>query len=423
MNDRLAVAAGMFLWLTMAAGAWAQPAPEWRVWVKTSPCSTTRQDWVTVANQDPTPNGPNFYFKFPNSNTWPTMAAAMAQADVLRVAPCTFGTGGGNGCPKFESYCCHDYSVWQNLATKAFSVRIGNFGNPGENLVIVKPMLCCETAFALAGFPATCGVPSRTGYVGCYKDTNHPFDLNGYLVQSSSNTPEQCVQTCRQKGFAYAGVQNGQSCLCGNSYGGSGPATNCSIKCTGNSGETCGGWYSNSVYSTGVAPPKPGRGPVVGQAVPIPGIGKTGTIPGGNKSGSVDPPPPPPPIGGSGGASQNWAGTWIDGIIVTNISGGGNSISASFTYKDTNLIGSGSWSNCTVQGNTAKCNWTASHEDDTKSGTRRGTLDATISGNTITGSYYEDTPQWSYKPGYSASNITSSMYKGAVHAINLTRRK
>jgi hypothetical protein len=120
-------------------------------------------------------------------------------------------------------------------------------------------------------------------------------------------------------------------------------------------------------------------------------------------------------------AQANWSGTWIDGVITTNISGSGNSLSASFTYKGDGYSGSGSWTGCKVEGNSAKCNWIASHDDDTKSGTRKGTLDVTLGGNTITGSYFEDTPQWTYKAGYSASNVTSSMYKGAVHAINLKR--
>src|ERR1035437_7367003 len=99
-------------------------------------------------------------------------------------------------------------------------------------------------------------------------------------------------------------------------------------------------------------------------------------------------------------AQTNWSGTWTDAGSVTNISGGGNSLSASFTYKGSDYSGSGSCSNCRVAGNTATCNWTASHNDDTKSGTRTGTLEVTLSGDMITGAYHEAAPQWSYKPGY-----------------------
>ncbi len=90
--------------------------------------------------------------------------------------------------------------------------------------------------------------------LGCFKDSNRPFDLDGFLERSSSNTPESCVAKCRAKGFAYAGVQYGQSCLCGNSYGKQGTSSACNMKCTGDSSKICGGLYCNSVYATGVVP-------------------------------------------------------------------------------------------------------------------------------------------------------------------------
>lgn len=95
--------------------------------------------------------------------------------------------------------------------------------------------------------------PGRTGFIGCFKDPNSPYDLDGHLERSSQNTPQRCVEICRAKGFAYAGVQYGQSCLCGNSYGKFGTADNCNMKCTGDSSQICGGYNSNSVYGTGVS--------------------------------------------------------------------------------------------------------------------------------------------------------------------------
>lgn len=94
--------------------------------------------------------------------------------------------------------------------------------------------------------------PQRGQAVGCFKDTNAPFDLDGFLERSNQNTPERCIAICASKGFRFAGVQYGQSCLCGNSYGRYGPASNCSMACTGNSGQVCGGMNSNSVYRTGL---------------------------------------------------------------------------------------------------------------------------------------------------------------------------
>jgi hypothetical protein len=90
----------------------------------------------------------------------------------------------------------------------------------------------------------------KSGFVGCYKDTN-VFDLDGFLERSRSNTPQRCIETCRAKGFKYAGVQYSESCLCGNSYGKYGAADNCNMKCTGDSSQICGGYSSNGIYTTG----------------------------------------------------------------------------------------------------------------------------------------------------------------------------
>lgn len=91
----------------------------------------------------------------------------------------------------------------------------------------------------------------KPGYVGCYKDTS-VFDLDGFIERSRSNTPQSCIATCRAKGFKYAGVQYSESCLCGNNYGRYGTADNCTMKCTGDSGQICGGYSSNGIYATGI---------------------------------------------------------------------------------------------------------------------------------------------------------------------------
>jgi hypothetical protein len=107
------------------------------------------------------------------------------------------------------------------------------------------PNPCCVSGVKR---DASGGMPNPR-YIGCYKDTS-AFDLDGFLERSQTNTPQRCIQTCAAKGFAYAGVQYGQSCLCGNSYGKYGPADNCNYKCTGDPRQICGGYSANSVFAT-----------------------------------------------------------------------------------------------------------------------------------------------------------------------------
>jgi len=118
----------------------------------------------------------------------------------------------------------------------------------------------------------------------------------------------------------------------------------------------------------------------------------------------------------------DWNGTFTDNYSKMTISGGGTSLSGSWTYEVGASKGTGTLINCKITGNKVTGKWSVQHEDDTKTGARSGTFTATLSGNTLSGQFLEDTPTWSYKPGYSAANITSSMHKGAVWPFTFTRK-
>ena len=90
-------------------------------------------------------------------------------------------------------------------------------------------------------------VSKSVTYLGCYKDQGDR-DLSGHGFNGSKMTTDRCTSECRSRGFAYAGTQYSKWCFCGNSYGNSGSANNCNMPCSGNSSETCGGSWANSVY-------------------------------------------------------------------------------------------------------------------------------------------------------------------------------
>ena len=96
--------------------------------------------------------------------------------------------------------------------------------------------------------------PVASRHLGCFRDQGDAFgtsgrDLSGFFVNDSQMTTDKCVSLCRDKGFRYAGTQDGSQCFCGNTYGKSGKADNCSMRCGGNANQTCGGSWANSVYS------------------------------------------------------------------------------------------------------------------------------------------------------------------------------
>jgi hypothetical protein len=109
-------------------------------------------------------------------------------------------------------------------------------------------------AVASSSMPAPGAVAGAPQPLGCFRDMQ-PLDLDGHHARSANNTPLRCVAICADLGFAYAGLQYGESCLCGNQYGRYGTADNCNLPCTGNLNLSCGGYLANSVYSTGVTTP------------------------------------------------------------------------------------------------------------------------------------------------------------------------
>ena len=69
-----------------------------------------------------------------------------------------------------------------------------------------------------------------------------------------SYKPSQSIKLIFIKGFAIFGVQNGDSCYCGDSADKfiPAPSTECGIPCTGNQNQICGSAYRMNVYDVQV---------------------------------------------------------------------------------------------------------------------------------------------------------------------------
>lgn len=122
-------------------------------------------------------------------------------------------------------------------------------------------------------------------------------------------------------------------------------------------------------------------------------------------------------------ANKNWVGTWVSGDFTLIISANGDVISASFQYKSPpHSTGKGQWTGCSLEGNTAVCDWSENYEDEDKSVVRGGKLVVTRDGDSITGtSTEENEPLFTWKQG--VSPYPSSIRKNARWPINLTRKK
>jgi hypothetical protein len=269
-------------------GALPAQGQQWTQYLDQNHCAMARSGWMAIAQSNP-----GFGWAYaPGAANSNTFAEAAAWLDVLRLS---LAMGPGNNAPNFRDYCCQ-VDIWENAQTGQVSITLdgqpAGFGFALSSLN--QPLMCCEdAAFAIGSDPLGCtGVPlmsvpgsvvsmtpagpvAATGtvtiptnppvvvaggtgpqhpagtYLGCFNDPQSPFDLDGYLERSAQNTPQSCIQTCYNQGFAFAGVQYGQSCLCGNSYGKTGAADRCNMPCTGDSSQVCGGYNANSVYATG----------------------------------------------------------------------------------------------------------------------------------------------------------------------------
>ena len=103
--------------------------------------------------------------------------------------------------------------------------------------------------------------------IGCYID-DKTLDDNFRLVKPRAlayqvarfQTKQDCIDQCGDKGFLYAGFQNGDLCFCGNDYDKYGRAddSECNIKCrtpdqpvefTEKEFDSCGGRWRNAVYA------------------------------------------------------------------------------------------------------------------------------------------------------------------------------
>lgn len=96
---------------------------------------------------------------------------------------------------------------------------------------------------------------STTGWaaLGCAVDSGGR-PLTGFSQANIADlTPESCQKTCTGRGFAYAGVENGDECYCGSSLAGTvkWDSSLCKSPCAGNSAAMCGGMWAMQIYQQG----------------------------------------------------------------------------------------------------------------------------------------------------------------------------
>jgi hypothetical protein len=133
---------------------------------------------------------------------------------------------------------------------------------PGCNPVQGGPGMA--KAMSGCGAPTTIGTPEYNfvdltiskgfEYLGCGPDiAGQARTLGGDSLTADNMTNEKCVDYCVSKGFTIAGTEYTTQCFCGNSIlAGREPVPglygDCTMPCSGDSKETCGGGGQISLY-------------------------------------------------------------------------------------------------------------------------------------------------------------------------------
>lgn len=98
--------------------------------------------------------------------------------------------------------------------------------------------------------------PLTVQYLGCFAENTNSAPgglagrvLNGDMFSSAAMTHDACIARCRAGNFAFAGVQFGSFCFCGNDFNRNRISLNCKMPCAGNPRELCGGEWANGIFS------------------------------------------------------------------------------------------------------------------------------------------------------------------------------
>eukprot|EP01064_Diplonema_japonicum_P020620 TRINITY_DN3021_c4_g1_i2.p1 TRINITY_DN3021_c4_g1~~TRINITY_DN3021_c4_g1_i2.p1 ORF type:complete len:680 (+),score=221.43 TRINITY_DN3021_c4_g1_i2:98-2137(+) len=86
-------------------------------------------------------------------------------------------------------------------------------------------------------------------HLGCFKA--EPMFLTEQAGKGTAETPAECVSTCTDMEYDYAGLLEGKECWCGHGTEKSvkTATAECDMQCSGDSGERCGGRSRLSLYS------------------------------------------------------------------------------------------------------------------------------------------------------------------------------
>jgi hypothetical protein len=127
---------------------------------------------------------------------------------------------------------------------RSLNIRLRSFFHLTFVITLLLSTLVSVSSSAIGNFARRSPPPLPSGWVsvGCYTDGPSPRTLSAQSYSSSNVDAETCTAFC--SAYAYAGMEYGNECYCGDSLLGGSTAVNsseCNMMCAGNGAEFCGG--------------------------------------------------------------------------------------------------------------------------------------------------------------------------------------
>ena len=131
------------------------------------------------------------------------------------------------------------------FSAKYLFLQMGNCQHWSKNSALAKMTIHLHICYTWMSY-------IFIGYVGCYEDKSPDRDLPT-ILSVPNLTPDSCRSGCQGAGHAYAGVQYGYLCRCGDSYGKYTKVSDeeCNALCVGDRAQKCGGFWRSAVFTTG----------------------------------------------------------------------------------------------------------------------------------------------------------------------------
>ncbi|KAK7047617.1 hypothetical protein VNI00_006385 [Paramarasmius palmivorus] len=101
--------------------------------------------------------------------------------------------------------------------------------------------------------PVSSGLPAKWTYFGCYSDNEHGRIMEYAVGSNEHATVEKCISICKEMSYTIAGIEYGGECYCADRLINGAEKVDdsaCSMGCSGNASEGCGGPNRLSVYAT-----------------------------------------------------------------------------------------------------------------------------------------------------------------------------